>query len=492
MQLYQTLLGNPESRPFDFRGDILAISSSNELAIVRFPPGAAPSRALGTLARVPLSGGTPRPVLENVAYVGADFSPDGRELAIAHGVDGKTRLEFPPGKVLVPDGVDGPRFSPDGSTIAFWNSSSDRISVGLVDRLGKSKKSLATDFVGFSGPPCWRPDGREVWVTASRPGELEALWALDLSGRRRLVMRVPGSLELDDISKDGRVLIAHHTLTRTLRGASASDPKPRDLSWLDESVAADLSADGKTLLITESGQGSGSGPTIYIRGMDGSPAAKLGEGVARALSPDGKWVLASNPPAQGKAESLVILPTGPGEARALDRGGLAEFGWGAGFRTAEASCSRRLPPAALHASGSRRSRRASPGRSDRRARACSASRAPSHRTGAPWSGSAATRVLRIPLDGAGEPLAIPGVDPKDDRVIQWTSDGRGLFVCQLGERPIKVWLLDLETGQRRLWKEIDDEQPFGNQHVRVTPDASAWVYSAGNVLSELYLVEGLR
>ena len=100
-------------------------------------------------------------------------------------------------------------------------------------------------------------------------------------------------------------------------------------------------------------------------------------------------------------------------------------------------------------------------------------------------------ILRIPLDGAGEPLAVPGVDPEYDRVIQWTIDGRGLFLCQLGER-IKVWLLDLETGQRRLWKEIDDEQPYGNQYVRVTPDASAWVYSAGHVLSELYLVEGLR
>ena len=40
------------------------------------------SPALGTLARVPLSGGTPRPVLENVNYAGADFSPDGGELAI--------------------------------------------------------------------------------------------------------------------------------------------------------------------------------------------------------------------------------------------------------------------------------------------------------------------------------------------------------------------------------------------------------------------------
>ena len=98
-----------------------------------------------------------------------------------------------------------------------------------------------------------------------------------------------------------------------------------------------------------------------------------------------------------------------------------------------------------------------------------------------------------PLDGAGEPLAVPGVDPEYDRVIQWTIDGRGLFlVPSSARRPIKVWLLDLETGQRRLWKEIDDEQPYGNQYVRVTPDASAWVYSAGHVPSpSSHLVRGL-
>jgi hypothetical protein len=101
-------------------------------------------------------------------------------------------------------------------------------------------------------------------------------------------------------------------------------------------------------------------------------------------------------------------------------------------------------------------------------------------------------VLLFPLDGAGEPGAVPGVDPREDRVIQWTSDMRALYVCRMIERPMKVWLLDLETGQKRLWKEIEAEQPYGGRYVRVTPDGNAWVYSAGHILSELYVVEGLR
>jgi eukaryotic-like serine/threonine-protein kinase len=486
MQLYQTLVGSPESRAFDFRGDILAISPSNELAIIRFADD------LGTLARVPMSGGTPREVLENVAYAGADFSPDGRELAVAHVVDGKSRLEFPAGKVLVSEGAQAPRFSPDGETIAFWDFAADRISLGLVDRHGKSKRAIATDFAGFAGAPCWRPDGREVWVTASGPGELDALWAVDMSGRRRLVMRVPGSLELDDISRDGRVLLAHHTLVRTLRGGSATDTKARDLSWLDSSLAADLSADGKTLLIQENGEGSAPDPVVYLRGMDGSPAARLGKGVARALSPDGKWVLASTPPAEGKTENLLLLPTGPGDERVLDRNGLAEFGWGGWlpdgrsvvFSAAPAGGASRLWIQAVPEGKPRPISPEGIGIQD-----WTNPVSPDGRFVVGFRGGTA---LLFPLDGAGEPRVVPGVDPRVDRVVQWTRDMSALYVGRITEWPIKVFLLDLETGQKRLFRQIEEEQPYRGWYVRVTPDGNAWAYSAGHVLSELYLVEGLR
>ncbi len=47
----------------------------------------------GTLARMPLGGGAPREVLEDVRE--ADWSPDGEGLAIIREVDGKERLEYP-------------------------------------------------------------------------------------------------------------------------------------------------------------------------------------------------------------------------------------------------------------------------------------------------------------------------------------------------------------------------------------------------------------
>ncbi|MEX0878666.1 MAG: protein kinase [Thermoanaerobaculia bacterium] len=485
--LYQTHVGSPESGQFDFPGDILAISPSNELAVLLGLRG-----PVGTLARVPMSGGTPRQVLEAVRYAGADFSPDGKELAVAHVVNGKARLEFPVGKVLVPEGVDSPRFSLDGASIAFWEDVAGSFAASVIDRSGKSKRTLSPGWANHSGVPCWSADGREVWFTASQPGELEALWAVDLSGKQRLVMRVPGGLELDDVSREGRVLIAHHTLTRTVRGASAADPKERELSWLDDSFVGDLSLDGKTLLLTERGEGSGSGAVIYLRGMDGSPAVKLGEGFARGLSPDGKSVLAARTSGGGKNTSLVLLPTGPGQAQTLAGDGLTDFGWGAWlpdgkgvvFSASKPDGVSRLyvqavPNAKPRAIGPEKTR-------------IQPSTNPVSPDGKYVVALHAGQVLLVPIDGTGEARVVAGLAPSDDRVIQWSSDSGSLYVYRLGERPVKVSLLDLGTGQKRLWKEIAVEDSLGGLQVRVTPDGKTWVYTGRRALSELYLVEGLR
>ncbi len=491
MDLFQTRVGSPESGRFDFRSDfvdILAISRINELAILLgvAVPGA-------TLARVPISGGTPREVLEGVEYAGADFAPDGRELAVAHIVAGKSRLEYPAGKVLVPDGVDCPRFSPDGERIAFLEPDErGQSSLSVIDRLGKSKRVLSTGWASIAGAPGWRPDGREIWFTGSGPGEPAALWAVELSGRRRLIMRVPGSLELDDISRDGRVLIAHHTTTRTVRAAFAGEPKERELSWLDASFPADLSPDGKTLLLTEQGEGSGPGPAIYLRGTDGRPAVRLGEGFALALSPDGKSVLASRASGGGKAVSLLILPTGPGEIRTLDADGLTDFGWGAWLPDGTG-----IVFSAIGKDGASRlyvqvvpdgkPRPIGPDRTRLQPFSSPVSPDGKHVVGVHGG-----QLLVYPVDGAGEGRLLVGLAPPGDRVIQWRSDSRALYVSRLGERPAKIWLLDPETGQKSLWREMPVEESLGGVQFRVTPDGKTWVYSGQRVLSELYLVEGLR
>jgi Tol biopolymer transport system component/predicted Ser/Thr protein kinase len=486
-RLYRIHVGNPESEPFDFPADILAVSSSNELAIVEDlkPNGG------GTLARVPMSGGTPRAVLEHVTYAGADFTPDGKELAVARIVDGKRRLEFPIGKVLVPEGVSGPRISPDGRSIAFWERTATLGAVAVIDRSGGSKRVLSGGWRFPEGSAaCWSPDGREVWFTASRLGETDALWAVDLSGKVRLLIRVPGHLELDDVSREGHALVNHHTITHSVRVASADAPTDHEVSWLDASVLNDLSADGKTLLLTERGEGSGSGSVMYLRSTDGSPAVKLGEGFGQALSPDGRWVLAYHQPGDGKAGRLSLLPTGAGESRPLAGDGFVDYSSSAwlpdgkgvvfGARKADGVSGvyvQAVPDGKPRPVGPERTRLSRPGH-------------PVSPDGKYVVGIQGGQALLVPIDG-GPARALAGISP-DEHVAQWSADSRSLYVYRASDRPLKIWLHEIDSGKRLLWKEFPLDESSGFIQILPTPDGSTWAYSGRQVLSELYLIEGLR
>ena len=68
---------------------------------------------------------------------------------------------------------------------------------------------------------------------------------------------MPGTLTLLDIWRDGRALLTRASWRRELLGLRPGETKERDLSWLDYSYPADLSADGGTLLFDEEGSGGG-------------------------------------------------------------------------------------------------------------------------------------------------------------------------------------------------------------------------------------------
>ena len=99
LELFTTRPESPESQELRPAGaDVLAISASGEMALSLGSHPRAQFLYAGTLARVPLVGGAPREIRENVEW--ADWSPDGSTLAIAREVEGRERLEFPPDKVL--------------------------------------------------------------------------------------------------------------------------------------------------------------------------------------------------------------------------------------------------------------------------------------------------------------------------------------------------------------------------------------------------------
>jgi eukaryotic-like serine/threonine-protein kinase len=300
VEVFTARLDAPESRSLGLsQTQLLAVSSAGEMSLLLRSRAAGTWVNIGTLARAPLAGGAPREVLEDIQW--ADWSPDGNDLAVVRDVGGRNRLEYPIGKVLCETvgWISHPRVSPKGDWIAFLDhpiAGDDAGSVAVIGSDG-TKKTLASGFYTTQGL-AWSPDGTEVWFTGSRVGANRALYAVSLSGRERLVSAMPGSLLLLDIWRDGRILLTRSSWRRELQGSSGEKKTEVDLSWLDYSYPADLSQDGETILFDEEGEGGGTygkggswAYTVYLRKTDGSPAVRLGEGSAIALSPDQKWVI---------------------------------------------------------------------------------------------------------------------------------------------------------------------------------------------------------
>jgi dipeptidyl aminopeptidase/acylaminoacyl peptidase/predicted Ser/Thr protein kinase len=498
VEIFTARQGSVESRSLGLgNAQLLAVSSSGEMALSLDSHVTGTWVSSGTLARAPLAGGAPRKVLEDVQW--ADWSPDGNDLAVVRDAGGRNRLEYPIGKVLYEASgswISHPRISPKGDMIAFLDhpvQGDDSGSVMLVDLAGNRKK-LSHDWYSAQGL-AWSPDGHEVWFTARAMGADRYLSAVSLSGDERLVTRIPGTLILFDIWRDGRVLLARASRRREEMG-SAEGAKERDLSWLDYSWPADLSADGKTLLFDEEGVGGGvqfgKGQeltyAVYMRGVEGSPAIRLGEGAAAALSPDQQWVIAQTP---GIPAQFRLLPTGAGEPKALTDDAINH------------DTARWLPDGKHFvfagnepAHGVRLYLQDVSGGKPRPI-------TPEGVNGTNIAVSPDGRfVASIGPDGkgylypsqGGEPSSISGLLPAE-QPIGWTQDSKFLYIYRLGEVPAKVYRLDPATGQRTPWKELMPADPAGVATIGpilITPEGKTYVYGFHRTLADLYLVEGLK
>jgi len=490
IDLFITSPESPQSRSLNLVGTaLLAISSSGEMAVSMDSRPSGPYAQVGTLARVPLNGGSPRPVLENVQW--ADWSPDGNDLAIVRDVGGRNRLEFPVGKVLYETSgwISHPRVSRKGDLVAFLDHplpGDDAGSLSVVDLSGKVK-TLATGFQTTQGL-AWSADGGEIWFTASRLGAKRAIYASTLGGRERLIARVPDTLTIHDIWQDGRVLLARDTWRRELIGLASGESKERDLSWFDYSFPAELSPDGKELLFTEEGEGGGPNYSVYQRKIGEASAVRLGDGQAISVSPDGKWVITSLPSAPAQ---LILLPTGPGEAKSLTHDSINH------------SRARWLPDGRGFLFSGKE-----PGHGARIYRQDSSDGKP-----VPISPEGIDPlVLVLSPDGqlvvgvgpdekayfypvaGGEPKPVPGIG-LGEQPIQWSDDAKAIYLYKPGDLPDKVYRLDLSTGHKTLWKELMPTDSAGVSRIGpilITPDGKSCLYGYHRILSDLYLVEGLK
>ena len=476
-EILETRIGSPEPRALGLKGAVLeSVSRTGELAILLHP---SEKEGGGTLARVPITGGVPREILENVW--GASWTPDGQSLAVVHRVGGVRRLEFPIGTVLVDKNRDAAvRVSPDGKLVANWGFPQ----VSVVDRRGSNR-----DIPGFEANAmwAWSGDGREIWGFNNTGDQTDVIAAAP-GGPVRKVISWPGGYSLMDIAPDGRLLMMRWTTAWLMFARVPGQSEDRDLTAFDRCVPADLSDDGRTLLFTALGAVGGSGGAVYIRGTDGAPAKRLGEGHALALSPDGSFVLAR---VEGSPNRLLLVPTGPGQPKEMGNAGLDGY-YAAGFypdgmkiwfnasepghrnrcflQPMDGGEARPLTPEGLPGRGIR------PGEAQMLVRDL-------------VSGDALLFDLR-----GGATHAIPGL-AKGDAPSRWSTDGSALFVRAAG-LPVEVFRIDVGTGKRialtRLGVPLATTVSDIDVKALASGDGRTWVYGYRRWLSDLVVVEGLR
>lgn len=491
VQLFTTVGNSLLSQPLEFTdAGLLGISRSNELALVVGGSHTGQFETVnGMLATGPMAGGAPKEVLSDVRW--ADWDDRGG-LAVVHYVEGQSRLEYPIGKVLYQSGgwISNIRISPRGDLIAFMDHPAlwdNRGVVSVVDISGHVQV-LCGSWESESGL-AWRPDGKEIWFTAAKKGNSLNLMAVNLSGKVRLLLEVPMGVVLEDVSADGRALVALRSSRLAMGFTRSGDKEDVDLSWHDWNSAKDISADGKSVLFEDASDAAGPNYAVVIRRVDGGLPVRLGEGSSGSLSDDGKWAasVSVTEPAQ-----ITLLPVGPGQPRTIQVTGLQHVhsGW-----------ARFLPDGKqLAVSGddtghaarcyvvNLSSGLAKPVTPD--GLVCG----PISPDGRSIIGKANSGAMSIFPLSDGTPRAV-AAEKANFIPVQWSEDGSSLYGYHAGEFPSKVYALNLATNQETPMQEIKPESPAGVVTVApivVSRNGKSFAYSYNQTLSVLYLVSGLH
>ncbi len=491
-QLYMARTDDPGSRELGLKdAELLAISKSGELALRLNTVPHSGYEKTGTLARVPLSGGTPREVLDNVQD--ADWSANGESMAVVRYVPANShwRLEYPIGKVLVDsiNWISHPKISPDGKWIAFADHENtggdDEGSVAVIGSDGKgAEKKLSSSWISLQGI-LWSPAGDEIWFTSTTTGTAENPHAVTLSGKIRILTNVPGGMWLQDL-RNGTTLMVTHQQRIGIRGLAPGAKEERELGWFGWSELRDITPDGRKIIFEEEADGGGPNYTVFLRDTDGSPPARIGEGVAMAISPDAKWAITE--PAKGGP--LMLVPTGAGESKPLTHDSVS-YGlvrW--------LPDGKRLLAGGIEAGHARRDYLIDPSNGD------SKPITPEGVSGVQISPDGRSTAVLGP-DGkwgiwAFEENAvqlIPGLD-SHYLVIGWSPDGKSVYARANRDQRItaKLYQVNTVTGKMEPWRTFGSELSGATSVAppHLSHDGTAYAYLYVRTLSEAYVVNGLK
>jgi len=489
LKVFMARVDGPESAPLNLpTAHLLSVSKSAELA-VSLGHTYEGWMGEGTLARSSVLGSAPRVMVEHVRE--ADWAPDGADLAIVRRVGGLEQLEFPVGTVLYQTSgyISDVRFSPAGDRIAFADHqiySDDAGSVAVVDKQGH-RSALSEGWLSIHGL-AWTKDGSEVWFGASKGSAVSGggIYGVTPQGQLRTVLVGPMRYKILDIASDGRVLISHDREDKLVEALMAGASMPVEVNLHAQASAISVAEDGSATLL---GDLSSASYETYLLKAGGTPV-HLGTGQPSSLSPDGKWALSA--PVEGYP--LFVHPTGPGSSRQLpdpdkilfksgvwlDNTRIVGFGQKAGDRSqgfvqdVNAGPPRRFTPEGAAVTS-------------------------------PWwalpVSPDGTRVVAVDERAGTMIYAVNGdaAEPvknlkRDDVVVQWAADGRALLVAHGNGLPWIVERLDLASGQRTPAVTIRAHDPAGLRLsvIGISRNGKYWVHTYSRMLSDLYVVEGLK
>ena len=489
LSLYTGRLDSQGLRALGIKADSLAsVSSGGELLVIQNLQGLGPGYVrAGTLARVPLGGGAPRPVLDSVQY--ADWAPDGKDFLLVRFVPERHvyRLEYPLGKVLYETAgwISHPRFSRDGKMIAFIDHpifGDDQGTVQVMNREGQQRKQLSRSYGSAQGL-AWSPKGDEIWYAAAETGVSRSLFATTLGGRGRLLLSGPSDLDVQDVLPNGKALVMGVDQRHILMVSTPEFPEPRDFTAMDWEYGTRFSADGKQILFGD--QHSGDLYGVFLRNLDGSPAVRLGDGDPLDLSVDGKWAISRVPVAP---DQILLLPTGAGEPRQLTHSNMTHLNgrWLADGRIVTTAVEPghqersylldiKGNETPLTPEGTRMLALSPDGK-----RVLTVNEDRSEYTLLPVDGGAAEKVTQLRAD---------------DFPSDFTADGAALFVIRRNGQNADIWRVELTGNKRALLRTIaPGEAPAITRGMSavVSRDGKSYAYSVIRYSSTEYVVEGLR
>lgn len=224
---------------------------------------------------------------------GAAFSPDGQTIVFVSNRDGQTETDIytmtrsGTGVQRITNSPDQaeyePRFSPDGTTIAYVREDGDDWVLSLMDADGSNSRDLTSpqQFIEF---PTWAPDGSRL-VFAGVPADgtdAPDIYGVSASGGElQLVVGTKSTDVCPHFTRDGRVML-YATLPE---GGKQLDVFARDANSTDTTGASDRrittdpskddygkpGAEDRIVFVSE----RDGNPEIYVMNFDGSDQRRL-------------------------------------------------------------------------------------------------------------------------------------------------------------------------------------------------------------------------